>query len=72
MDFSVGTAVAIARSQGAKLWELRAATSLGRLLRDRGNFAETCSLLGPIYNWFTEGKDAPVLMEAKALLDSAR
>jgi predicted ATPase len=65
-------AIAIARSQGAKLWELRAATSLGRLLHDRGNLADARNLLEPIYGWFTEGMDTPVLMEAKAILNSVR
>ena len=55
--------------QGAKLFELRSATSLARLWRDQGKRAEARDLLGPIYNWFTEGFDAPDLKEAKALLD---
>ena len=43
--------------------------SLGRLRRDQGRRAEARDLLAPIYNWFTEGLDTPVLKEAKALLD---
>ena len=65
-------AIAIAGAQRAKLWELRAATSLGDLLRDQGKRAEACDLVGQIYAWFTEGLDTPVLMEAKGLLDSVR
>jgi predicted ATPase len=62
-------ALSIAAEQGAKLWELRAAVSLGRLRRDRGRRAEARDLLAPVYYWFTEGFDTPDLKEAKALLD---
>ena len=62
-------ALAIATQQGAKTFELRAATSLARLWRDEGKRTEARNLLAPVYNWFTEGFDTPVLMEAKALLD---
>jgi tetratricopeptide (TPR) repeat protein len=62
-------ALAIARRQQAKFWELRAATSLARLQRDQGKRAEARDLLAPIYGWFTEGFDTPVLKDAKALLD---
>jgi class 3 adenylate cyclase/predicted ATPase len=61
-------AIAIAERQSAKLFELRASTSLARLWRDQGRWAEARDLLGPIYNWFTEGFDAPDLQDAKALL----
>ena len=60
----------MARQQGAKLWELRAATSLARLWRDRGKRSEARDLLAPVYGWFTEGFDTPDLKEAKALLDA--
>jgi predicted ATPase len=62
-------ALALARQQRAKLWELRAATSLARLWRDQGKRIEARDLLAPIYEWFTEGFDTPVLQDAKALLD---
>jgi len=62
-------ALSIAREQEAKLWELRAAMSLARLLRDQGRSAEARDLLGPVYGWFTEGFDTPDLKEAKALLE---
>jgi predicted ATPase len=61
-------ALAIARQQSTKLFELRAATSLARLWRDQGKRTEGHDLLGPIYGWFTEGFDTPVLQDAKALL----
>jgi class 3 adenylate cyclase/tetratricopeptide (TPR) repeat protein len=62
-------AIAIAERQNAKLLQLRASTSLARLWRDQGKRAEAHDLLSPIYNWFTEGFDAPVLKDAKALLE---
>jgi predicted ATPase len=62
-------ALAVARQQSAKLFELRAATSLARLWRDQGKRSEARDLLAPVYNWFTEGFDTPVLKEAKALLE---
>jgi predicted ATPase len=63
-------ALAIAREQQAKLWELRAAASLARLWRDQGRRANARELLVPIYGWFTEGFDTPDLKEAKAPLDA--
>jgi predicted ATPase len=63
-------ALAIARRQQAKSWELRAATSLSRLLQQQGNRAEACDLLAPIYGWFTEGFDTADLHDAKVLLDA--
>jgi predicted ATPase len=59
----------IAADQGAKLFELRAATSLARLWRDQGKLIEARDLLAPIYGWFTEGFDTLDLKQAKALLD---
>jgi predicted ATPase len=66
---SYGEALTLARHQSAKLWELRAAASLARLWRDQGKRTEARDLLAPIYGWFTEGFDTPVLQDAKALLD---
>jgi len=62
-------AVESARSQEAKWLELRAATSLARLLRDQGRRDEARALLAPVYDWFTEGFDTAGLKDAKALLD---
>jgi predicted ATPase len=62
-------AIAIAREQKAKSWELRVATSMARLWRDQGRRNEARDLLAPIYGWFTEGFDALDLKEAKALLE---
>jgi predicted ATPase len=62
-------ALAVARQQQAKSWELRAAMSMARLWRDQGKRDEARELLAPIYGWFTEGFDTLDLREAKALLD---
>jgi predicted ATPase len=62
-------ALAIARRQEAKSWELRAATSLARLWRAQSRRRETYDLLAPIYGWFTEGFDTADLKDAKVLLD---
>jgi adenylate cyclase len=62
-------ALEIAREQEAKFPELRAATSLARLLRDQGRRDEARALLRPVYAWFTEGFDTQDLKDAKALLD---
>jgi predicted ATPase/class 3 adenylate cyclase len=62
-------ALEIARHQGAKSWELRAATSLARLWRDQGRPAEAREVLAPVYDWFTEGFDTADLRDAKALLE---
>jgi len=67
-EASYHEAIAIARRQSAKLWELRAATSLARLWRDQGKRAAARDLLAAVYGWFTEGLGTPVLQEAKALL----
>ena len=65
-------AIAIATRQGAKIFELRASIGLARLWRDQGKQAEARDLLAPIYDWFTEGFDTPVLQAAKNLLDELR
>jgi predicted ATPase len=63
-----GKALTIAKEQEAKLWELRAAVSLARLLRDQGRRNEARDLLAPVYGWFTEGFDTRDLKAANALL----
>jgi tetratricopeptide (TPR) repeat protein len=62
-------ALAVARQQQAKSWELRAAMRMARLWRDQGKREEARDLLAPVYGWFTEGFDTLDLKEAKALLD---
>jgi class 3 adenylate cyclase/predicted ATPase len=61
-------ALAVARQQQAKSWELRAAMSLARLWRDQGKVRQARELLAPVYGWFTEGFDTLDLKEAKAQL----
>ena len=63
------SALAVARDQQAKSWELRAAMSMARLWRDQGKRDEARDLLAPVYGWFTEGFDTPDLKEAKVLLE---
>jgi class 3 adenylate cyclase/predicted ATPase len=65
---SFRTALAIAREQGTRGYELRAATSLARLWREQGRRGEARELLAPVYGWFTEGFDTADLKEAAALL----
>ena len=65
-------ALAVARQQQAKSWELRASMSLARLWRDQGKVQRARELLAPAYGWFTEGFDTRDLKEAKALLDELR
>ena len=62
-------ALAVARQQQAKSWELRAAMSMARLWRDQGKVQQARELLAPVYGWFTEGFDTRDLKEAKALLE---
>ena len=62
-------ALDIAREQQAKMWELRAATSLARLWGDQGRRGAARDLLASVYGWFTEGFATPDLKEAKAVID---
>jgi predicted ATPase len=68
-EASFRKAIGIARGQRAKSWELRAATSLARLLSRQGRREEAQALLAPVYGWFTEGFDTADLVAAKALLE---
>ena len=63
-------ALAVAREQQAKSWELRAAMSMARLWRDQGKRQRARGLLAQVYGWFTEGFDTLDLKLAKALLDA--
>ncbi len=65
-------ALDVARSQQAKSWELRAATSLARLWQSQGKRQEAYDLIFPVYDWFTEGFDTADLVEAKQLLTELR
>ena len=61
-------ALTMARNQQARLFELRAATSLAQLWGEQGRRAEARELLAPVYGWFTEGFDTADLKGAAALL----
>jgi class 3 adenylate cyclase/tetratricopeptide (TPR) repeat protein len=65
-------ALALARQQEARHWELRAATGLARLWYDEGRCSEARDLLVPVYGRFTETVGTPDLKEAKVLLDNLR
>jgi class 3 adenylate cyclase/tetratricopeptide (TPR) repeat protein len=62
-------AIELAQKMNAKAWELRAATSLARLLREQGKIEEARKILEQIFGWFTEGFDTADLKDAKALLE---
>jgi predicted ATPase len=66
---SFRTSIDLARRQDARSLELRATTSLARLLKRQGQTEEACRMLAEIYHWFTDGFDTADLKEAKALLD---
>ena len=72
MSLSVSTsfALATARKQNARLFELRTATSLAQVWRDAGRLDEARTLLAPIHGWFTSGHDTVDLREARTVLDS--
>jgi predicted ATPase len=63
------SALEIARKQKAKSWELRAATSMARLLRSQGRLRHAHEILAPVYGWFTEGFETLDLREAKLSLE---
>jgi predicted ATPase len=65
-------ALAVARRQQAKSWELRSAMSLGRLWQQQGRREEARQLLAEVYGWFTEGFDTADLRDAMGLLEGLR
>jgi hypothetical protein len=69
-EHDIGEAIAVAQKISAKAWELRATTSLARLLASQGRSEEARTKLAEIYRWFTEGSDTLDLKDAKALLDA--
>src|SRR5580704_10117625 len=68
-ESSFRRAIEIARTQTARMWELRATKNLADLLAKRGERDEARTMLAEIYGWFTEGFDTADLKDAKALLD---
>jgi predicted ATPase len=69
-EASFQKAIAVARQQGARSWELRATMSLCRLWEQQGKREEARRKLAKIYGWFSEGFDTPDLSDARALLAS--
>jgi predicted ATPase len=65
-------AIEIARKQSAKSWELRASTSLARLLDKQGQRDQARAMLADIYNWFTEGFDTADLKDINTLLEELK
>jgi hypothetical protein len=65
-------AIEVAKTQGARIWELRATANLAVLLDQQGKRAEARAMLAEVYGCFTEGFDSPDLKDAKALLDEAK
>jgi predicted ATPase len=62
-------ALAVAREQQAKSWELRASMSMAGLWRNQGRRSQARDLLGPVHGWFAEGFSTLDLKQAKAMLD---
>jgi predicted ATPase len=71
-EVALQTALRVAREQGARMWELRAACDLARLWAERGERQKAHELLAPVYGWFTEGFNTPDLKAAKVVLDELR
>ena len=65
-------ALDVARAQGTRMLELRAATSLARLWAEQGERQKAYALLAPVHEWFTEGFETADLRDAKALLVELR
>ena len=63
------SAIEVTRNQGAKVLQLRAATSLARLWQGQDKLGEARDLLAPLHGWFTEGFDNIDLKQASALLE---
>jgi class 3 adenylate cyclase/predicted ATPase len=69
-EAALDAALAAARHQSSRIFELRAACDLARLWVDRSERRNAHDLLAPVYGWFTEGFGTPDLKDAKALLEN--
>ena len=68
-EAALTTAVAVARRQQARLWELRATVALARYQGENGGLVAAKDLLAPLYGWFSEGLGSPDLKRARELLE---
>jgi class 3 adenylate cyclase/tetratricopeptide (TPR) repeat protein len=68
-EATLRAAIKVAREQCAKSWELRTATTLARLLADRGDRRSAREQLAEVYGWFTEGFGTRDLKDARRVLD---
>jgi predicted ATPase len=68
-EVALTSALAVARRQHARLWELRAAVALARHWDENGNTAAGRDVLAPVYRWFSEGLDTADLQRARLLLE---
>jgi adenylate cyclase len=67
-EASYQKAIAVARRQRARSWELRASIGLARFWKEQGKVDQARELLAGIYGWFSEGFETADLREAKGLL----
>jgi hypothetical protein len=67
-EYCFGKALEIAVSQKARSLELRAAVSMAKLLTDTPRKNESLSYLNELVNWFQEGLELPIMVEARAIL----
>jgi tetratricopeptide (TPR) repeat protein len=68
-ELALQEALVLARAQKARLWELRAATSLTRLWWNQNRRTEAQDLLRPLYGWFREGLETQDLRLAKEFIE---
>jgi predicted ATPase len=68
-EAALDAALAAARHQSSRIFELRAACDLARLWADRGEPRNAHNMLAAVYGWFTEGFGTADLKDAKALLE---
>jgi class 3 adenylate cyclase/tetratricopeptide (TPR) repeat protein len=69
---SFGRAVGVAKEQGAKFWELRAAVGLAGLWGKGGKSKQAHDLLAPLCGWFTKGMETGAVEDAKLVLAELR
>jgi predicted ATPase len=68
-EAALQAALGVAREQGARLWELRAAISLARIWLDKRDGQHARELLGPVLTRFAADFPSPYVQQAHALLE---